>query len=130
MPAARVFSTIVWRLFGAQSSLVGQPQLLFITCGRIVGFGFGLLRSVGAMKNWKHSVYVSGLPFPWSMLRQPIHFAPGATPIWCSAPSSPTAVPVVCVPWPWSSHGTMEVNPQGFGVGEGGMLAWIESCQL
>src|SRR6476620_8566836 len=27
MPAARVFSTIVWRLSGAQSSLVGQPQL-------------------------------------------------------------------------------------------------------
>ena len=56
MPAARVFSTIVWRLSGAQSSLVGQPQLLFITCGRCVGSGFWPFRSVGAMKNWKHSV--------------------------------------------------------------------------
>ena len=25
--------------------------------------------------------YLAGVPFPWSMLRQPIHFAPGATPI-------------------------------------------------
>jgi hypothetical protein len=33
------------------------------------------------MKNWKHSVYVAGVPLPWSMFRQAIHFAPGATPI-------------------------------------------------
>ena len=29
-----------------------------------------------------HSMYLAGVPSPWSMLRQPIHFAPGAIPIW------------------------------------------------
>ena len=42
-----------------------------------------------------HSMYLAGVPLPWSMLRQPIHFAPGAIPIWLPAPSSPIAVPVV-----------------------------------
>ena len=98
MPAASVFSTIGRSVSAAQPSLGGQPQLLFITCGRSSGFGFWPLRSVGAMKNWKHSVYVAGVPFPWSMFRQPIHLAPGATPIWLPAPSSPDVVPVVCVP--------------------------------
>jgi hypothetical protein len=28
-----------------------------------------------------HSMYLAGVPFPWSMLRHPIHFAPGAIPI-------------------------------------------------
>lgn len=56
MPAACVFSTIVRSVSCAQSSLVGQPQLLFITSGRSVGFGLLPVRSVGAMKNWKHSV--------------------------------------------------------------------------
>jgi hypothetical protein len=38
MPAASEFSTIVFITFGAQSSpICGQPQLLFITCGRLVG---------------------------------------------------------------------------------------------
>src|SRR5215212_2067993 len=81
IPAACVFSVMVsssWRV--VQPSLVGQPQLLFITCGRRVGLGFCPLRSVGAMKNWKHSLYVAGVPTPTSMLRQPIHRAPGATP--------------------------------------------------
>src|SRR5207342_1553746 len=87
---------MVWRLSAAQSSLVGQPQLLFITCGRFVGSAFWPARSVGAMNHWKHSVYVSGLPTFSSMLWHPIHFAPGATPIWLPAPSSPTARPVVC----------------------------------
>ena len=27
-----------------------------------------------------HSMYLAGVPLPWSMLRQPIHFAPGAMP--------------------------------------------------
>ena len=56
MPAAWVFSTIVFSVSCAQPSLGGQPQLLFITCGRSVGSGFWPFRSVGAMKNWKHSV--------------------------------------------------------------------------
>src|SRR4030095_13715651 len=46
------------------------------------------------------------------MLRQPIHFAPGATPILLEPPSSPTIVPIVCVPWSVSSHGNGESGPQ------------------
>src|SRR4029453_2759231 len=112
MPAACVFSTIVFSVSCAQPSDGGQFQLLFITCGRRVGFGFCPLRSVGAMKNWKHSVYVAGVPLFWSMFRQPIHFAPGATPIWLPAPSSPTAVPVVCVPCELSSQGSWWLGEQ------------------
>ena len=66
------------------------------------------------------------------MLWQPIHFAPGATPISLLPPlslSSPTVVPVVCVPWPLSSHGCIELNPHGF-VPSPSMSLWIESCQL
>ena len=48
MPAAWVFSTIVSSVLAAQPSLGGQPQLLFITCGRSVGFGFCPGGSVGA----------------------------------------------------------------------------------
>ena len=32
-----------------------------------------------------HSMYLAGVPTPWSMLRQAIHFAPGAIPIWFRA---------------------------------------------
>ena len=124
-----MFSTICWRLSGAHSSLAGQPQLLFITWGRFVGSGFWPARLVGAMNHSKHSVYVSGLPTPSSMLWQPIHFAPGATPIWLPAPSSPVAMPVVCDPWLVSSHGAMALNPHGF-VPLPLMSLWIESCQL
>ena len=81
---------------------------------------------------------------PASMLRQPIHLAPGATPIWfvpvpMPAPaSSPTTVPVVCVPWPWSSQGATTLKPQELGtVVDDGVppsalviRAWTESCQL
>jgi hypothetical protein len=56
MPAACVFSTIVWSVLGAQPSLGGQVQLLLMTSGRKAGLGFCPFKSVGAMKNWKHSV--------------------------------------------------------------------------
>ena len=45
-----------------------------------------------------HSIYLAGVPFPSSMLRQAIHLAPGAIPIWLVPPSSPIAVPVVWLP--------------------------------
>src|SRR5438552_18624867 len=86
MPDAWVFSTMACSVLAAQPSLAGQPQLLFITCGRRAGLGLFPAKSVGAMKNWKHSVYVEGVPLPTSMLRQPIHLAPGATPTWLPAP--------------------------------------------
>jgi hypothetical protein len=70
-------------------------------------------------------MYLAGVPLPWSMLRQPIHFAPGAMPIWLTPPSSPTAVAMVCVPWKKSSQGSGESFPQGLPT-----LSWIESCQF
>ena len=66
--------------------------------GALVGSGSVPLIRVGARNHCMHSMYVAGVPLPASMLRQPIHFAPGAIPIWLPAPSSPTIVPVVCVP--------------------------------
>ena len=63
-----------------------------------------------------HSRYVAGVPAPWFMLRQPIHFAPGAMPIWL-APSWPTAVPMVWVPWPLSSQGAAASLPHGPAAG-------------
>ncbi len=45
-----------------------------------------------------------------------IHFACGATPIWFGpgSPSSPTIVPIVCVPWLTLSHGTSDGLPHTF----------------
>jgi hypothetical protein len=67
----------------------------------------------GARKNSMHSMYLAGVPVPTSMLRQAIHLAPGAIPIWLLPPSSPIAVPVVCEPWKKSSQGSCESLPQG-----------------
>src|SRR6476661_8800022 len=75
--------------------------------GRRFGRGFWPLRSVGATMNWPddRSACVEQL-----FVSQPlaaIHVACGATPIWFvpGSPSSPTIVPIVCVPWPLLSHG-------------------------
>jgi hypothetical protein len=64
MPDASVFSTIVFSVFAAHPSLGGHVQLSVTTSGRFVGSAPPPPRSVGAMKNWKHSVYVAGLPVP------------------------------------------------------------------
>ena len=64
--------------------------------------GFSPLRSVGS------SIHSPDSMRAVSLGQQPlaaIHRAPGATPIWLPAPSSPTIVPIVCVPWPLPSHG-------------------------
>jgi hypothetical protein len=66
--------------------------------GALVGSGSLPLIRVGARNHCMHSIYRAGVPKFASMLRQPIHFAPGAIPIWLPWPSSPTMVPVVCVP--------------------------------
>ena len=66
--------------------------------GALVGSGSVPLIRVGARNHCMHSIYRAGVPKFASMLRQPIHFAPGAIPIWLPWPSSPTMVPVVCVP--------------------------------
>ena len=50
--------------------------------GALVGSGSPPPIRVGARNHCMHSMYLAGVPMPASMLRQPIHFAPGAMPIW------------------------------------------------
>src|SRR4030095_9580037 len=113
MPAAAWASTAACNVLAEQPSEAGQPQELIVISGALVGSGSLPLIRVGARNHCMHSRYLPGVPFPWSMLRHPIHFAPGAIPIWLPAPSSPMAVPVVWEPWESSSHGNGESVPQG-----------------
>ena len=128
-PAARMLSIAVCRLPAEQPSSGGHEYELPTTFGRLLGSGLAPFSSVGARKNWRHSMYVLGRPVPLSMLRQAIHFAPGASPIWLPAPSSPTAVPMTWVPWPKSSHGVFELKPQTL-LPSPSRSAWIASHQL
>ena len=66
------------------------------------------------MNHSMHSTYLAGVPLPCPRPRHPIHFAPGAIPIWLPMPSSPIAVPAVWLPWPLSSQGNGESLPQGY----------------
>src|SRR4029453_4688354 len=97
MPAARWPSTADCKVFGEQPSSVGQTQELVVRSGALVGSPWlgSPPTGYGARKNSMHSMYRAGVPTPSSMLRQPIHCAPGAMPIWLLPPSSPIAVPVV-----------------------------------
>src|SRR6185369_17146044 len=113
MPAAAWASTAACNVLAEQPSDAGQPHELMVMSGALVGSGSLPLMRVGARNHCMHSMYLVGVPTPWSMLRQPIHFAPGAIPIWLPAPSSPMAVPVVCVPCPLSSQGNCESFPHG-----------------
>src|SRR6476661_8299132 len=125
IPAAACASTAACNELVEQPSEAGQPQELIVISGALVGSGSLPLIRVGARNHCMHSMYLAGVPLPWSMLRQPIHFAPGAIPIWLPAPSSPMAVPVVWEPWKKSSQGACVSFPQGLPT-----LLWMESCQL
>ena len=75
--------------------------------GRRFGSGFCPLVLVGASIHWPEA---RSAAVSQELVAQPfdaIHFACGATPIWFGpgSPSSPTIVPIVCVPWPLLSHG-------------------------
>src|ERR1700704_1304253 len=120
IPAARTLLTICSSVLVEQPSLGGHTQELLMESGASAGLpwlGFPWT-GYGAIINWKHSLYEVGEPVPLaSIFRQAIHFAPGATPIWLPAPSSPTISLTVNVPCPWGS----------MGVGE----CWgLASCQL
>src|SRR5207244_6509976 len=69
----------------------------------------GLLpfRSVVAMTHWPDAISASTVQEDDSQPLAAIHFACGATPIWFApgSPSSPTMVPIVCVPCASVSHG-------------------------
>ena len=76
----------------------GHSQELLVMSGAMVGSGSPPPILVGAKNHCMHSMYLAGEPVLASMLRQPIHFAPGAIPIWLPIPSSPIIVPVVWLP--------------------------------
>src|SRR4051812_29500059 len=87
-----------------QGSCTVPPQELFTTSGARSGRGFAPFRSVGATI---HCPAASSEDSLHELDSQPfalIHFAPGATPIRL-VPSSPTIVPMVCVPWSTLSQG-------------------------
>src|SRR6218665_482994 len=107
-----------------QPSDVGQPHELLMMSGARSGSGLFPARSVCAIIHCMHSMYVAGVPLPAFMLRQPIHLAPGATPIWLLPPSPPAKVPAVWVPWPLSSQGAGEFAAHKL------FATWMASCQL
>src|SRR5262249_12724559 len=113
IPAAACASTAACNVSAEHPSEGGHSHELFVMSGALVGSGsFSLIR-VGARNHCMHSIYRAGVPVLASMLRQPIHFAPGAIPIWLPMPSSPIIVPVVWLPWELSSQGKGESLPHG-----------------
>src|SRR5262245_27105513 len=99
-----------------QGSPPPPPQELLTTWGRSAALGLLPLTSVGARMNWAQ---VSRAEFEQEFVSHPlqaIHFAWGAMPIWLTpgSPSSPTIVPIVCVPWPTLSQGVFPFPPQTF----------------
>ena len=101
MPAARQAATTSWY----HGSKTVEPQELFTTSGARSGRGLAPVRSVGATIHCPEASRDSRLQELDSHPLAAIHLAPGATPILLSPPSSPTIVPMVCVPWPLLSHG-------------------------
>src|SRR5207247_1194363 len=98
------------------SAPLSLPHELLTMFGRRSGRGFWPLRSVGASTHWPEA---SSAAVEHELDSQPfaaIHLACGATPIWFvpGSPSSPTIVPIVCVPWPLLSHGASDGFPQTF----------------
>src|SRR4029453_7426485 len=90
------------------------PHELFTMSGRRSGRGFAPFRSVGARTHWPAASSAAPDQPLSPSASQPlaaIHFAAGATPIWLPAPSSPTIVPIVCVPWSLLSQGANEGFP-------------------
>ena len=98
IPAAACDSTAACNVGAEHPSEGGHSQELFVMSGALVGSGSVPLIRVGARNHCMHSIYLAGVPTFASMFRQPIHFAPGAMPIWLPCPSSPIIVPVVCEP--------------------------------
>src|SRR5215216_2862472 len=110
MPEATHALTIPWY----HGSPPPPLHELLTMCGRRSGRGFAPVRSVGARIHWPDA---SRAESEHEFVSQPlaaIQRACGATPIWFvpGSPSSPTIVPIVCVPWLLLSHGTSDGFPQ------------------
>src|SRR5262245_37501451 len=103
MPAAACASTAACNVSTEQPFSGPQPQELLVISGALVGSPWlgSPPTGYGARKNSMHSMHLAGeVEFAGpSIMRQAIHFAPGAIPIWLPAPSSPIMVPVVWLPW-------------------------------
>src|SRR5262245_32753669 len=71
MLAARCAATACSSVPGEQSSLGGQHQEFVVMSGAFEGSPCAVVppTGYGAKKKSMHSMYVAGVPFPWSMLR-------------------------------------------------------------
>ena len=90
MPAACVLFTMVSSSLGG-AAFAGRATPAVVHHVRAQG-GVGVVAvQVGGCDEELEALCVAWRECrcPTSMLRQPIHFAPGATPIWLPAPSSP-----------------------------------------
>jgi hypothetical protein len=108
MPEAIQALTVAWY----HGSPPPPPHELLTMCGLRSGRGFWPARFVGARI---HCPEASRAEFEHELDSHPfaaMKRARGATPIWFTAPvSSPTIVPIVCVPCPLLSHGTSDGVP-------------------
>src|SRR5262245_31981474 len=95
-----------------QASPPPPPHELLTVSGRRSGRGFKPAKSVGARMNCPAESREPSEQVRFSQPLAAIQRAWGATPIWSPAPSSPTIVPIVWVPWPWLSHGVTDGDPQ------------------
>ena len=108
MPAAIQASSMAWKKSSKLCSTSWPHELLMMWA--LDGSGLFPRTSVGASS---HQPDRSSDSTP-VLSQQPfvaIHCASGATPTWL-APSSPTMVPMVCVPCPLSSHGASAHVPR------------------
>jgi len=94
IPAANQESTKLWY----HGSPPPPPQELLTTCGALLQSGLFPSRSVGQAIHWAELVRAKLEQELNSHPLAAIHLAPGAMPIWLAPPSSPTMVPMVCVP--------------------------------
>src|SRR5215204_5550992 len=108
MPDARQAVTVA----RYQVSPPPPPQELLTMFGRRSGRGLAPPRSVGARIHWPEASRAASEQVLVSQPFAAIHRAPGATPIWLPAPSSPSMVPIVWLPWLLLSHGARDGVPQ------------------
>ncbi len=101
MPDATHACTAGWK----NGSPEPPPHELLTTSGRKSGRGLSPAEFVGARIHCPDEISAVSRQQPFAE----IHFACGATPTWFApgSPSSPTIVPIVCVPWPFMSQGSL-----------------------
>src|SRR6478609_3717836 len=94
-------------------SLLPPPHELLTMCGRRSGRGLLPELSVGAKIHWPAARREASLQKKSSQPLAAIHCALGATPTWLPSWSSPTMVPITCVPCATLSQGVSPQVPDG-----------------